>query len=639
MKNAFQFKILVVDDTPELLDIMSRALRKADYQIVTAKNGAECLQMLENEKPDILLLDVILPDVNGIELAKSIKNIPKYTSVYIILISSFRTSSEHISEGLENGADGYLVKPVENRELLARVASACRILTTERESKDAYEKYHALFSAMHEGVYLHEMIYDENGKAIDYRIIEANPASEKHLGIKPEQAVGKLATELYNLPKAPNLERYNQVTQTGNPVSFENHDVRMNKYIHISAYSAKNGRFATVFQDITNQKLADEKLRIKNEALQKTITEKDKFLSIIAHDLRSPFNGFLGLTRMIDEKLPTLSQAEIQEMVSNMRKSASNLFILLGNLLQWAQMQKGSIGFEPEQINLYPLIDNILTLEAGKAKAKNISIFLEVPANISVYADSNMLQSVIRNLLSNALKFTPRNGQIYISAEAGQNETTTLSVKDTGIGMDETMLLNLFRLDGNTSRKGTENEESTGLGLLLCKEFIEKHKGTIEVNSQVLNGSTFCITLPSNPASDTNTSIETTEKPVNEREFGKLKVLIAEDDPTSLMLLSITLKPVCSQILLMHTGTEAVETCKQNPDLDLVLMDIQLPGMNGYEATRQIRDFNKKVVIIAQTAFGLAGDKEKAMEAGCNDYIAKPVNIEALLGLIRKYFP
>jgi len=635
MKSNSEFKILVVDDTPELLDITTRALVKEGYIVVTAKNGADCIRMIENEKPDILLLDVVLPDANGIDLSKTIKQDPNYLSLYIILISSFRTASSNISQGLESGADAYLVKPIENRELLAHVTSACRILKTERDSKDAYLKYHSLFSSIQEGVYLHEMIYNNDGVAVDYRIIEANPASEKHLDIKPEHAVGKLASELYNSPEIPNLEIYAHVTETGKSVSFEHHFLAMNKYFQISAYSVKGGRFATVFQDITSQKEASEKLKQNNEELQKINSEKDKFFSILAHDLKSPFSGFLGLTQLIEEKLSTLSKDQIQEMVISMRESATNLFRLLENLLKWAQMQKGTISFMPEKAFLYPIINEIVALEAEHAKNKQLKMQYNIPETLFVHADQNMIHTVIRNLISNAIKFTPAGGSIIISAEPTTNDMVAICIADSGIGMNTEMVSNLFRLDADTSRKGTENEPSTGLGLILCKEFIEKQRGTLKVESQVSKGSKFCFTLPAHPLSNAGSIPAEIEKPENKP--GKLKILIAEDDPTSMMLLSIALKPLCKEILVKNIGTEVVETCKQNPDLDIILMDIQLPGINGYEATRRIRTFNTSVLIIAQTAFGLAGDKVKALEAGCNDYIAKPVNIEALLGMIKKY--
>ena len=162
-----KISILVVDDNPEIMKITIRGLETEDYKIFSATTGTECLEVLRREKPDMILLDVVLPDMSGNDLTRQIKNDPEFSKVFIILLSSVNINSDHVVEGLENGADGFISRPISMRELNARVASSCRIIHAERESKSAISKWRSLFMAMQEGVFIHEMIYSPEGKAID----------------------------------------------------------------------------------------------------------------------------------------------------------------------------------------------------------------------------------------------------------------------------------------------------------------------------------------------------------------------------------------------------------------------------------------------------------------------------------------
>jgi signal transduction histidine kinase/CheY-like chemotaxis protein len=393
------------------------------------------------------------------------------------------------------------------------------------------------------------------------------------------------------------------------------------------------------FTDITERKRVDTEIKIKNEELLKINAEKDKFFSIIAHDLRSPFNAFLGLTRMMEEELPSLTLDEIKTFAVSLRKSANMLFHLLENLLEWSRMQRGLISFKPETFLLSAEVAASIELVQDAAEKKLIEIRQEIPDNLIVNADAQMFESLMRNLIFNAIKFTPKTGRITIAAKKISETMLEISISDTGIGMDQHLMNKLFRLEEQTHRRGTEGEPSTGLGLIICKDFVEKHGGTIRVESEVGKGSTFYFTIPCENILAGNSLINNISPTVEAINLiKKLKVLIVEDDEISRLLISTAMNPFSRELLTTRTGIETVEIIRNNPDIDLIMMDIQIPEMDGYEATRQIRQFNKEVVIIAQTAFGLTSDCEKAMEAGCNDYIAKPLNIALLKGLIQKYF-
>ena len=254
---------------------------------------------------------------------------------------------------------------------------------------------------------------------------------------------------------------------------------------------------ATVFvQDITERKRSEIDEKFKNEQLTKINAEKDKFFSIIAHDLRSPFNSFLGMTQIMAEELPNLTMSQVQEMAVSMSKSASTLYRLLENLLQWSQVQRGIIQFEPIEVELNQVANESVEMIQELARNKGIEIVSEIPDNLIVLVDNNMLQTIIRNIVSNAVKFSLKGGSICLSARNIPNNWVEFKCRDFGIGMNPETIENLFRIDVKTNRKGTEGEPSSGLGLLLCKEFVEKHGGQIWVESEVGKGSTFYFTIP-----------------------------------------------------------------------------------------------------------------------------------------------
>lgn len=249
------------------------------------------------------------------------------------------------------------------------------------------------------------------------------------------------------------------------------------------------------FQDVSKQKQAEEDIKHSNELLRKTNSEKDKFFSIIAHDLRNPFNGFLGFTDILKTDLRKMTLIEIEMIVNDMNKSAHKLFGLLTNLLEWSMAKRGMLELNSEKVNLNEIVLSVLNICQKSLTDKGITLRNEISDDIFLSADKQKLDSIFRNLISNAMKFTRTGGCVTLSAKR-TNEYLEISVKDTGIGMSEKMINDLFQIDKMTGRKGTAGESSTGLGLLLCKEFVEKHNGKLSVTSEVEKGTEFIIRLP-----------------------------------------------------------------------------------------------------------------------------------------------
>lgn len=251
---------------------------------------------------------------------------------------------------------------------------------------------------------------------------------------------------------------------------------------------------------ITNQ---NDKLEKQRQKLDEINATKDKFFSIIAHDLKNPIAGFLELTDLLSENYYELGQDEGKEMIGLMNKNAKNLFSLLENLLHWSRAQTGNIHFMPEPFNFYDAIEETISLLKMNIDNKNLTVINKTDKDCKVKADYNMISTILRNLLSNAIKFSHVGKSIIISSNQINKNNIQISIEDKGIGINPKEKEKLFHIGENVAKPGTSNEKGTGLGLLVCKEFIEKHGGKIWVESEPFRGSTFSFIIPFDPLQET----------------------------------------------------------------------------------------------------------------------------------------
>lgn len=242
----------------------------------------------------------------------------------------------------------------------------------------------------------------------------------------------------------------------------------------------------------------EEKVKERTAELSVANASKDKFFSIIAHDLKNPFNAMLGLTDLMIDEWESIDEATKISLVKDLQKSSKNTFSLLKNLLEWSRSQTGRINIEPSQLSLKELADETISLLRQQAEIKEISIKNHISDEVQVVADRNMISTVLRNLVSNSVKFSNAGGEIHLSALPSGDQILT-SVEDNGIGMEEEIVSKLFHINEKVKMPGTAKEEGTGLGLILCKEFVEKNGGTISVESKLNAGSKFTFSLPVSP--------------------------------------------------------------------------------------------------------------------------------------------
>jgi len=250
-------------------------------------------------------------------------------------------------------------------------------------------------------------------------------------------------------------------------------------------------------KEIYERKNVEESLRKSEQKLQELNSTKDKFFSILAHDLRNPFNTIMGFSELLLTQRNLINQEKAEHFYKLIRDASKSAYNLLSNLLEWSRSQTGTISFIPIPFDIGNTITENLKLLEGSAAEKNIQLKSEITENIQVYADINMLTTILRNLLSNAIKFTHNNGEIKINAFK-KSDFVHISIVDNGVGIKSEQLKGLFKIDSSKSTPGTNEELGTGLGLILCKEFVERNGGVIGVESKLGTGSTFTFSVPIN---------------------------------------------------------------------------------------------------------------------------------------------
>ncbi len=525
---------------------------------------------------------------------------------------------------------------LENSSLKALSADTTRFKKVEKDLRESEIRYRRLFESAKDGI----LILDaETGK-----IVDVNPFLIDLLGYSHEQFVEKAIWEIGVFKDI--ISNYDKFLELQTKEYVRYHDLpivtKTGRKIHVefvsNVYTADSKDVIQCnIRDISQRIEIETELIEAKEKAEKSDRLKSAFLANMSHEIRTPMNGILGFTELLRE--PNLKSDDIQDYIQIIQISGKRMLNTINNIVDVSKIESGLIQINISETDINEKMEFIYHFFKPEVEFKELQFSMKsgLPANEAIIiTDNEKIYGILTNLIKNALKFT-FEGSINFGYNK-KGEFLEFFVKDTGIGIHDNQKDLIFERFRQGSESLTRNYEGSGLGLSIAKSYVEMLGGKIWLESREGVGSTFYFTIPYNPvAPEISEAIIAGTAGHEEVQAKILKILIVEDDEISYSLLTRMLQKISKKVFHAVTGVEAVEICRDNPDLDLVLMDIRMPVMDGNEATSKIRQFNKDVIIIAQTAYAFSGDKDNAMKAGCNDYISKPIDMTRLHELIKKY--
>ncbi len=394
--------------------------------------------------------------------------------------------------------------------------------------------------------------------------------------------------------------------------------------------------FVAIKEDITVKKRLFEELIRAKERAEESDRLKSAFLANMSHEIRTPMNGILGFAELL--KTPGLSSEEKTQFIQIIEESGQRMLNTINDLIDISKIESGMMKVELSDVDVYLQQKYLYNFFKQEASNKGLKFTFNPDENnkdIQLYTDKEKFIAISTNLIKNAIKYTQR-GSIEFGYSV-QPDVTRFFVKDTGIGISKQYFDTIFERFVQADLSITRPYEGAGLGLSITKAFVEMLGGKIYLESERGKGSVFYFELP-NSLNKSKEGVKAEDLPMESASdfFRNLTILVAEDDEIGKKYLKVLFENKCKKLILAENGVEAVERFAENKDIDLILMDIKMPLMDGYIATKKIREFNRDVIVIAQTAFAMSGDEEKAIQAGCDAYITKPINKDLLFQIIKK---
>ncbi len=508
-----------------------------------------------------------------------------------------------------------------------------RDITERKQSEDALRQSYELQKSLLQTIPFGIEIVDEEGN-----ILFLNKNLQKIFG---SEAIGKKCWSLYrdnktqcdNCPLKAGIEiGKTDVYSTEGILGGRTFEIN-----HTGMIYKEKKAMLEVFQDVTERKQAEEELVKAKVKAEESDRLKTAFLHNISHEIRTPMNAIVGFSDLLLE--PDLNQEKRKHFVDIINQSSKQLLSIISDIISIASIEAQQEKILESKTNINSICKLLIEQHSQNPKHKNVTIdfkpFLS-DDKANIFADATKLTQILTNLIGNALKFT-KQGFINIGYTL-KDKLLEFYVEDSGIGIPLDMHSKIFDRFWQVETTDAQKFGGSGLGLPISKAYTEMLGGKMWLTSEVNNGSVFFFTIPYKKVTPKELSNIPLTNRLNLDNNNSKTLLIAEDEDHNYYLLEEILSELKINIIRATNGTEAVELCKSNSQIDLVLMDIKMPKMNGYEATKQIKLFRPNLSIIAQTAFSTEEDKNKAFASGCSDFISKPIKSELLLSKINNQF-
>lgn len=422
------------------------------------------------------------------------------------------------------------------------------------------------------------------------------------------------------------------------PLSFIKKILKDGDEASINALKSIKGEFRYIGMLFAENKIKAEQLKKAKIKAEESDKLKSSFLMNLSHEIRTPMNAILGFTDLL--RNPSISEEEKNQYLEIIKDSGNNLVEIIDDLVDMSKIDSNLIQPNVETVNLEELLFNLVRTLKILNKNKNIEFKFNTPKislDIDIITDNVKLKEILSNLILNAFKFT-NEGFVILDCEIDdQKENINFSIQDSGIGIPDEFKENVFKRFSKINANGISANEGLGLGLAISKAYVEMLGGTISFQSQVGVGTTFKFSIPLKITEGIKLEKNVFDTKIPIDLDAEVIVLVAEDDNINYLLIEKLIKSFNYTILRAKDGLEAVEFCKNNNEIDLVLMDIRMPNLNGYEAFKQIREFNKELPIIAQTSYSFQEELDKIKELGFNGFISKPLDKNKLYELINIY--